>query len=243
MIDKDYINELRALEDKKEAKDKLAEYAEQYGIKVKKNRSFDNIVLDIEQALKELSEEPMPDNDGLSISDLIVAADEAEGLNFADEEVNPEAALLIDAPVKSDIKIGIKTEDVEDEIPEDVTVLKEDIPFDKEKFEQAVTDIKSEKPKFKLPAGFSPNLLIIGKNPGYATVPWWIYKWISENPDWKERPTDFQHPSAHPTLFSLIYYINRYGSILIRETRNSSFVTLIQFNNLTRGLRPSFQEE
>ena len=45
MIDKDYIAELKALDDNKEAKAKLAEYAEQFGIKVKKNKSFDNIVI------------------------------------------------------------------------------------------------------------------------------------------------------------------------------------------------------
>ena len=213
MIDKDYIAELKALDDNKEAKAKLAEYAEQFGIKVKKNKSFDNIVNDIEEALQKLASEPMPETDGLSIKDLIDAADAAEGLKYDDEEVNPEAALLIDSPVKSDIKIE---------------VVEEDTPFVEEKFEQAVAEIiESEKPSvFTLPENFSPNLQLIGKNPGFCTVPWWIYQWIAETPDWKSHPTSFEHASAHQTLFSLIYYINRDGSVLIRETRNSSFVTL-----------------
>ena len=115
MIDKDYIAELKALDDNKEAKAKLAEYAEQFGIKVKKNKSFDNIVVDIEEALQKLASEPMPETDGLSIKDLIDAADAAEGLKYDDEEVNPEAALLIDSPVKSDIKIEVVETD---KIPE-----------------------------------------------------------------------------------------------------------------------------
>ena len=225
MIDKDYIAELKALDDNKEAKAKLAEYAEQFGIKVKKNKSFDNIVVDIEEALQKLASEPMPETDGLSIKDLIDAADAAEGLKYDDEEVNPEAALLIDSPVKSDIKIEVVETD---KIPENTDVLIEDTPFVEEKFEQAVAEIiESEKPcVFTLPENFSPNLQLIGKNPGFCTVPWWIYQWIAETPDWKSRPTSFVHASAHQTLFSLIYYINRDGSVLIRETRNSSFVTL-----------------
>jgi len=78
----------------------------------------------------------------------------------------------------------------------------------------------------ELPKNFSPNMQLLGKNPGYITLPWWIYQWIKDNPDWKSRPTSFEHPSAHQTLFSLIYYIKRNGSVMIRETRNSSFVTL-----------------
>lgn len=225
MIDKDYIAELKALDDNKEAKAKLAEYAEQFGIKVKKNKSFDNIVADIEEALQKLASEPMPETDGLSIKDLIDAADAAEGLKYDDEEVNPEAALLIDSPVKSDIKIEVVETD---KIPENTDVLIEDTPFVEEKFEQAVAEIiESEKPSvFTLPENFSPNLQLLGKNPGFCTVPWWIYQWIAETPDWKSYPTSFEHASAHQTLFSLIYYINRDGSVLIRETRNSSFVTL-----------------
>lgn len=225
MIDKDYIAELKALDDNKEAKAKLAEYAEQFGIKVKKNKSFDNIVVDIEEALQKLASEPMPETDGLSIKDLIDAADAAEGLKYDDEEVNPEAALLIDSPVKSDIKIEVVETD---KIPENTDVLIEDTPFVEEKFEQAVAEIiESEKPSvFTLPENFSPNLQLIGKNPGFCTVPWWIYQWIAETPDWKSHPISFEHASAHQTLFSLIYYINRDGSVLIRETRNSSFVTL-----------------
>ena len=225
MIDKDYIAELKALDDNKEAKAKLAEYAEQFGIKVKKNKSFDNIVIDIEEALQKLANEPMPETDGLSIKDLIDAADAAEGLKYDDEEVNPEAALLIDSPVKSDVKI--KVVEMDETPKDDVVLIEEDIPFVEEKFEQAVDKIiESEKPVFTLPENFSPNLQLLGKNPGFCTVPWWIYQWIAETPDWKSRPTSFEHASAHQTLFSLIYYINRDGSVLIRETRNSSFVTL-----------------
>lgn len=221
MIDKDYIEELRALSDKKEAKAKLFEYAEQFGISVKKSKSFDNIVIDIEEALNALADEPLPETDGLSITDLITAADDVDGVNFTNEEVKEEAILLFDSP----------TEQVEV-----LEVVEQEKEFDHYKFEEAITQVvESEKEsepevnkevKFVLPENFSPTLIKLGKGPGYVTVPWWIYQWIAETPDWKSRPTSFVHASAHQTLFSLIYYINRDGSVLIRETRNSSFVTL-----------------
>ncbi|AEN93940.1 inhibitor of prohead protease gp21 [Escherichia phage Bp7] len=222
-MDTQYIEELRALEDKKEAKAKLIEYGEQFGLKLKKTRSFDNLIIDISEGLKALADEPLPETEGLSISDLIDADNELTGGNDFIEGVEPakeEATLLFDAPeaVVEVIEVA--------ELPK-VEIIEEDVPFDEEKFKEAVAKVvELEKPVFSLPENFSPNLLLIGKNPGYCTVPWWIYQWISETPDWKERPTAFQHPSAHQTLFSLIYYINRNGSVLVRETRNSSFVTL-----------------
>lgn len=221
MIDKDYIEELRALSDKKEAKAKLFEYAAQFGISVKKTKSFDNIVIDIEEALNALANEPLPETDGLSITDLITAADDVDGVNFTNEEVKEEAILLFDSPAEQ---------------VEVLEVVEQEIEFDHDKFEEAITQVvESEKEpapevnkevKFVLPENFSPTLIKLGKGPGYVTVPWWIYQWIAETPDWKSRPTSFEHASAHQTLFSLIYYINRDGSVLIRETRNSSFVTL-----------------
>lgn len=220
MIDKNYIEEIRVLE-KKEAKEKLAEYAASLGVDVKKTKTFDNMLADLEAGLKAFADMPMPDdNEGLSITDLIDADDELSGAKFdGDESAKEEAKLLFDAPTEAKVEVV--------EIEEPVVVVEEDVPFVEEKFEAAVAKvIESEKPVFALPKNFSPNLMLIGKNPGFCTVPWWIYQWISETPDWKERPTAFPHPTAHQTLFSLIYYINRNGSVLVRETRNSSFVTL-----------------
>lgn len=220
MIDKNYIEEIRVLE-KKEAKEKLAEYAASLGVDVKKTKTFDNMLADLEAGLKAFADMPMPDdNEGLSITDLIDADDELSGAKFdGDESAKEEAKLLFDAPTEAKVEVV--------EIEEPVVLVEEDVPFVEEKFEAAVAKvIESEKPVFALPKNFSPNLMLIGKNPGFCTVPWWIYQWIAETPDWKERPTAFPHPTAHQTLFSLIYYINRNGSVLVRETRNSSFVTL-----------------
>lgn len=238
-MDKQYIDDLRGLENKKEAKAKLIEYAEGFNIRLKKSKGFENLVLDIEAAFKKMAEEPMPeDNDGLSISDLIAADDELEGRNdfvISDEEAKPEAKLLFDSPEIPvsihEIKEPVKDQSVIEEKAIHIEAPIGEFSEPKAKlsentFEEAVSKIIADETTFELPENFSPHFILMGRNPGYVTLPWWIYEWIKDTPDWKSRPTSFPHPSAHQTLFSLIYYIKRNGSIMIRETRNSSFVTL-----------------
>lgn len=240
MLDKDYIAEIGALE-KKEAKEKLAEYAETFGIKLKKTKAFDNMVADLEVELAKLANEPMPEqNDGLSIYDLIQADDEAKGTAIFKDEAKEEARLLIDsvsdAPQVTVTDIDphfgkpmdpVKGVILEAPIGDSIITVTDDkvhtIPVT-----AIIQEDKVVKPveEFTLPDNFSPTLHLIGRNPGYATLPWWIYQWILETPDWKSRPLSFEHPSAHQTLLSLIYYIKRDGSVQVRETRNSSFATL-----------------
>lgn len=234
-MDHQYIEELRQLDDKKEAKAKLIEYAEQFGLQLKKSKGFDNLVIDIEAGLKELAAEPVDEVEGgLSISDLIDADDEISGAKAhieGETEAKEEAVLLFDAPSETPSVIEVPVQIPEKELLVEAPigeVLEPQPVLSENTIEEAVAQIvESEKSEpFKLPADFSPHLILMGKNPGYVTLPWWIYQWIKETPDWKSRPTSFPHPSAHQTLFSLLYYIYRDGSILVRETRNSSFVTL-----------------
>ncbi|AEO97115.1 inhibitor of prohead protease [Salmonella phage vB_SenM-AKM_NP4] len=223
MLDMNYIEEIRVLE-KKEAKDKLDEYASQFGIKLKKTKSFENMLLDLEAEFEKLADAPLPeDNDGISISDLI-DDDKEEQKDLVQPEDKVEVKeLIIDSPAEETITVleVAKTK----EIPEDAVRIPETASADeimKIIDDTAVVENKS----FSLPESFNPHFQLMGKNPGYYTLPWWIYQWISENPDWKERPLSFPHATAHQTLLSLIYYIQRDGFILIRETRNSSFVRL-----------------
>lgn len=234
-MDHQYIEELRQLDDKKEAKAKLIEYAEQFGLQLKKSKGFDNLVIDIEAGLKELAAEPVDEVEGgLSISDLIDADDEISGAKAhieGETEAKEEAVLLFDAPSETPLVIEVPVQIPEKELLVEAPigeVLEPQPVLSENTIEEAVAQItESENSElFKLPADFSPHLILMGKNPGYVTLPWWIYQWIKETPDWKSRPTSFPHPSAHQTLFSLLYYIYRDGSILVRETRNSSFITL-----------------
>ncbi|ANA49525.1 minor head protein inhibitor of protease [Salmonella phage vB_SnwM_CGG4-1] len=222
MLDMNYIEEIRVLE-KKEAKDKLDEYAMQFGIKLKKTKSFENMLIDLQAEYENLADEPLPEeNEGISISDLIdIDKEEQKDLVQPEDKVEVKE-LIIDSPAEETITV---LEVTNKEIPEDAVRIPEIASADeimKIINDTAVVENKS----FSLPESFNPHFQLMGKNPGYYTLPWWIYQWISENPDWKERPLSFPHASAHQTLLSLIYYIQRDGFILIRETRNSSFVRL-----------------
>lgn len=228
-MDTNYINELLALEDKKETKTKLAEYGAEFGIVLKKSRTIEGMVADLQAGFKELSETPMPeDNDGLSISDLIDADDELAGKNdFIDgvDEAKVEAKLLFDAP--SDLPEVVEVvEVVEEPVVEEPVV--ETVAYTAEVVDEPVIEapVIPEPQGYVVPSDFSPTLIKIGPNNGYCTLPWWIYDWIAKTPDWKNTPNSFPHAYGVDTIISLIYYIQREGSVRIRETRNSSFVTL-----------------
>ncbi|QQG32137.1 inhibitor of prohead protease [Citrobacter phage CkP1] len=211
MLDMNYIEEIRVL-DKKEAKEKLDEYASQFGIKLKKTKSFENMLVDLESEMEKLADTPLPDdNSGVSISDLI--DDETEE---KPDLIQPEAdQILIDSP----IELNIKVEEIE-EVKINETI--EEV----EKIEEPVEEVKVSDTDYKLPENFSPTLIKMGKGNGYVTLPWWIYEWILKTPDWKSRPESFPHHYGIDTIRSLIYFIKREGSVRIRETRNSSFVIL-----------------
>ena len=210
MLDMQLIEEIRVL-DKKEAKDKLDEYASQFGIKLKKTKSFENMLADLETEFKALSDEPLPeDNVGISISDLI--DDEKEELpELVQLEDSPEAVITV-------VEVDKAPEDAI-RIPETATV---------EEITKIIEDnaVVIESEKFELPDNFSPTLIKMGPGAGYCTLPWWIYEWITQNPDWKEKPNQFPHHYGMDTLYSLIYYIKREGQVRIRETRNSRFFVL-----------------
>ncbi|CAL1777585.1 minor head protein inhibitor of protease [Tegunavirus sp. BRC001] len=231
MLDHEYIKELQeiSLEDKRLAKEKLAEYAETFGIKIKKTKSFDSIVNDIKAGLAELAGEPLPDqNEGLTISDLITAADSNDGKVVFDEVKEQAQKLLVDSPVVEDFKILDIKHDVDElgkKLVADV-VIKPLAPAQEIKFTTEIVGEVYEPEPSALPEGFSPAFTLIGPAPGYYTLSWWIYEWIRDTPNWKTEIHRFQHASAHNTLYTLLYYIEKNGSVLIRETRNSSFITL-----------------
>lgn len=229
MLDNAYIDEMREL-DNKDAKTMLADYGKTFGVDLKKTKSFDNMLADLQAAIEKIADEPMPeDNDGLSVSDLIDGKD--------DDEEYPEEQLLIDeirsAVQTGDIRIGdepldVKVSEETQKAAEEkgLVIVSSDESISGNTIEDAVKEIVKEESKFKLPESYGPRVSLMGRAPGYMNLPWWIYQWILENEDWKDRPTDFPHPTAHDTLFALIYYINRDGSVIVRETKNSRFVTL-----------------
>lgn len=227
-MDTQYIEELKTLEDKKEVKTKLAEYGAQFGITLKKSRTIDGMIEDLKAGFKELNDIPMPENnEGLSISDLIDADDELAGKNdFIDgvDEAKVEAKLLFDAPSDLPEVVEVKAEESEVETVSYTAEVVYQEPVIEAPF---IPEVKSsDLPVYVIPSDFSPTLVKIGPGNGYCTLPWWIYDWITKTPNWKTNPKSFPHAYGEDTILSLIYYIQREGQVRIRETRNSSFVTL-----------------
>lgn len=228
MIDKAYIEEIRQL-DRKESKAALANYAkETFNINLQKNRSFDNMVADLDKGLQTLASEPMPEDEGgMTIADLIQADDELNGQSPFEEAKEEAVQLLIDSVdvVPEVVEVVGYTGTV---VYDEPVINAPNIPeIELPEVVEPATDIKAETPDIiDLPANFNPTMILFGRAPGYCTLPWWIYQWITENPDWKSRPYDFMHPSAHSTLLTLIYYIKKDGQVRIRETRNSRFFIL-----------------
>lgn len=233
MLDKNYIEEIRVL-DKKESKTKLAEYALQFDIKLNKTKTFENMLADLEEDLAKLADIPMPEvNEGLSISDLIDADDELNGASdyvVGLDEAKPEAVMLFDAPSEVPVVIEVKVPEVELRVESPIgEVISPQPVLSENTLEEAVSKIIESEAKediFELPAKFAPSLIKLGPGAGYCTLPWWIYEWITKNPDWKEKPNQFPHHYGLSTIYSLIYYIKREGQVRIRETRNSRFFVL-----------------
>lgn len=245
MIDVAYIEELKAL-DLKEGKAALVEYGEGFGIKVKKNQSFEKMVAEIEAHLKELANEPMPeDNSGLSINDIMDQHGQSEQIPTG------EVILLQDSPVEENITSVDIIETMKSRGPDIEPVLHDyKILNVVESTETAQIELAVEvvapavvpqipaveaeplalpvaSDEFELPVNYSPSLVMLGVGQStFVTLPWWIYEWITQNPTWKTNPKAFPHYYGIDTLLSLIYYIKRDGQVRIRETRNSSFQIL-----------------
>lgn len=240
MFDKEYFEELRAIaasddkEAQKAAKTELADYAKQFDIKVKKTLSLENMIEFVETELTKLASEMEEETqeEGTSINDLILAADTADDKVVFDE-VDPS---LVEAMKEPEIVI----EETKEESPAVEPVI-EEVKSDVEeapeiKVESPVTNIFSDEAEHRSPAhdtesmaditDFRPTIVLMGTGRGYYNLPYWIWDWIQQNPDWKKYPERFPHAYVHDTLKSLIYYIKRDGDVKIRETRNSQFHTL-----------------
>ena len=219
MLDQNYIDELKSMENEKEAKAIFYEYTKTFGIRTYKNKSLDEMIKVFSSKLAELENEPMPENNtGLTISELIDADDEMEGRSqLSESEANPDAIFVLKGTI---VEKPIVLEETEN-APIEIKVVAP-APVRPIEMNVVITDNKI----FELEKTFSPTIVLMGKAPGYYTLSWWIYQWILENEDWKENPNKCPHYHAIDILKSLIYYIKRDGSVMIRETRNSSFQTL-----------------
>lgn len=218
-LDLDKIDSFREL-DQKDSKAALATYAATFGVKLNKQKSFDNMLLDLVEEVPA----PKPEKPDVDM-DTPVFVDPNRNLEEEDEVSLMVAPVF---PVEEQLNGEWTVEINRDKIDEDgvSTVL-----HGEEAEQELLKMIAAQQPdgEYKLPEHFNPTIILMGaggSRKGFCTLPWWIFDWINQNPDWKLNPDSCPHYSARDTLRSLIYYIQRDGDVTVRETRNSGFHVL-----------------
>lgn len=213
-IDYEKVEGFRAL-DTKEQKGALAEYAQtEFGVKLNKQKSFDNMLADLVGAL--------PDDE---TPELLIDSPEPEIVAYKGTVTMGEP--VIEAPNVPDVVIDASADFME-YVKEVAPEVADQIKLVPDVVEAPVSAPDESKADLAWLDGFSPTIVLMGRSArsnGYYTCPWWIYDWIKQNPDWHEDPDQCPHYSARDTLKSLVYYMKRDGQVTVRETRNSSFDT------------------
>lgn len=200
-IDMNYIDSIRNL-GRVESKSKLVEYAEQFDVQLKKTKSFDNMVTDLENSLA--------DQKGYKSTADMIDEYEKQDENTPDSE---KLHLIVE-----DSNTKLDSANTEDAVDTEKEINSKYTPETK----QGHTDGSES----YLPEDFIPSFSLIGSNPSYYTLPWWLHEWILHNENWKSNIASFPHKQEINTLYGLLYYIQKNGSVTIRETRNSKYFTL-----------------
>ncbi|AIK68163.1 minor head protein inhibitor of protease [Citrobacter phage Miller] len=212
-IDYELVEGFRALPTK-EQKGALADYAQStFEVKLNKQKSFDNMLADLEAAVP--AEEDKPE--------LLIDSPEPEVLIKVGDITVTSDSMQVEKDTHVDLSADFMqyVKDVAPDVADQITLVTDDV-------EPPVSDSNESKPDMGWLYGFSPTIVLMGRSArsnGYYTCPWWIYDWIKKNPDWYKDPDQCPHYSARDTLKSLVYYIKRDGQVTVRETRNSSFDT------------------
>lgn len=226
MLDHEYINELKQL-DNSEAKNALAEYANTFNVRLRKNKSFENMVTDLEAELAKLDEAPRPDEteSGISTRELI---DQFE--NQSEDTPNEDKIQLLVEDKTDDGAISEPLEAVQEEleVPSKEVLLDEEQEPGKDLEESVIQTEQESSGQYQLSDSFEPQFSLMGRDVKFYTLQYWILDWIESQDDWKSQKSFEQFPYSREirTIETLLYYVIKDGSIVVRETRNSKYVTI-----------------
>lgn len=202
-IDYEKVEGFKALE-QKEAKLQLATYAQEtFDVKLNRQKSFENMLADLEAAVP--AEKP----------ELLIDSPDPEIVTYEGEQSVPD--VVIDA-----------TNDFMDYVKEVAPEVADQIEIVPDALQAPVSDSETVSDELAWMEGFTPSIIMMGRsvsNTGFYTCPYWIYDWMKQNPDWYKHPDSCPHYSARQTLKSLAWYMHRDGMVTVRETRNSQFDT------------------
>ncbi len=202
-IDYEKVEGFKALE-QKEAKLQLATYAQEtFDVKLNRQKSFENMLADLESAVP--AEKP----------ELLIDSPDPEIVTYEGEQSVPDVVIDV-------------TNDFMDYVKEVAPEIADQIEIVPDALQATVSDSETVSDELAWMEGFTPSIIMMGRsvsNTGFYTCPYWIYDWMKQNPDWYKHPDGCPHYSARQTLKSLAWYMHRDGMVTVRETRNSQFDT------------------
>lgn len=202
-IDYEKVEGFKALE-QKEAKLQLAAYAQEtFDVKLNRQKSFENMLADLESAVP--AEKP----------ELLIDSPDPEIVTYEGEQSVPDVVIDV-------------TNDFMDYVKEVAPEIADQIEIVPDALQAPTSDSETVSDELAWMEGFTPSIIMMGRsvsNTGFYTCPYWIYDWMKQNPDWYKHPDSCPHYSARQTLKSLAWYMHRDGMVTVRETRNSQFDT------------------
>lgn len=202
-IDYEKVEGFKALE-QKEAKLQLATYAQEtFDVKLNRQKSFENMLADLEAAVP--AEKP----------ELLIDSPDPEIVTYEGKQSVPDVVIDV-------------TNDFMDYVKEVAPEIADQIEIVPDALQATVSDSETVSDELAWMEGFTPSIIMMGRsvsNTGFYTCPYWIYDWMKQNPDWYKHPDGCPHYSARQTLKSLAWYMHRDGMVTVRETRNSQFYT------------------
>ncbi|UYL05746.1 hypothetical protein [Brucella melitensis] len=202
-IDYEKVEGFKALE-QKEAKLQLATYAQEtFDVKLNRQKSFENMLADLESAVP--AEKP----------ELLIDSPDPEIVTYEGEQSVPDVVIDV-------------TNDFMDYVKEVAPEIADQIEIVPDALQAPTSDSETVSDELAWMEGFTPSIIMMGRsvsNTGFYTCPYWIYDWMKQNPDWYKHPDSCPHYSARQTLKSLAWYMHRDGMVTVRETRNSQFYT------------------
>ncbi|WVX87083.1 minor head protein inhibitor of protease [Klebsiella phage KP1LMA] len=202
-IDYEKVEGFKALE-QKEAKLQLATYAQEtFDVKLNRQKSFENMLADLEAAVP--AEKP----------ELLIDSPDPEIVTYEGEQSVPDVVIDV-------------TNDFMDYVKEVAPEIADQIEIVPDALQAPTSDSETVSDELAWMEGFTPSIIMMGRsvsNTGFYTCPYWIYDWMKQNPDWYKHPDGCPHYSARQTLKSLAWYMHRDGMVTVRETRNSQFDT------------------
>ena len=222
-----------------DGKKKLADYAQKnYGVKLARNKSFENMMNDLEEAVNATFESARQAvGDAKEEIDLDERVDLSEGIELdpdlmdedEDEEVKSLAPIAIEEIQSDPIPIADLEPEVKAEIVEAIKTGKAVIeaPLVPVATVESIKDAdvkQTDSVTLSFPSEYTPKYKLVGpEGRSFINIPYWIHDWMQGRP-WKSEISEC--PYDKELLKSLAFYIERDGSVAIRESRNSKFIVI-----------------